>query len=125
METGGESTQYESIRTVTVTPPKDKGQLGGISLYSTQEGNKLPATQESTISPLKILSKDDNGEEQCNNGERAARDPTLTGPQTAGMTSGVSGEVDKGTWIFFPAVSKIGHMKDSHVNREILDKKKG
>ncbi|KAE8551502.1 hypothetical protein EYB25_005392 [Talaromyces marneffei] len=111
METGGESTQYESIRTVTVTPPKDKGQLG--------------ATQESTISPLKILSKDDNGEEQCNNGERAARDPTLTGPQTAGMTSGVSGEVDKGTWIFFPAVSKIGHMKDSHVNREILDKKKG
>ncbi|KAL1972650.1 hypothetical protein VTN31DRAFT_7064 [Thermomyces dupontii] len=28
MEPGGESTQYESIRTVTKTPPKQKGQLG-------------------------------------------------------------------------------------------------
>lgn len=57
------------------------------------------ATQKSTISPLKILSKDEennNNKEQRDNGEQAAKDPTLTGPQTAGMTSGVSGEVDKG-----------------------------
>ncbi|KAF3403430.1 hypothetical protein DPV78_004605 [Talaromyces pinophilus] len=74
--------RYESIRTVTVTPPKEKGQLGA-------------ATQKSTISPLKVLSKDEPEEQRNNNGEQAARDPTLQGPQTAGMTSGVSGEVDK------------------------------
>jgi hypothetical protein len=57
------------------------------------------ATQKSTISPLKILSKDEesnNNKEQRDNGKQAANDLTLTGPQTAGMTSGVSGEVDKG-----------------------------
>ncbi|RAO66777.1 uncharacterized protein BHQ10_002789 [Talaromyces amestolkiae] len=52
------------------------------------------ATQKSTISPLKTLSKDES-EEQRDNGNQASKDPALTGPQTAGMTSGVSGEVDK------------------------------
>lgn len=75
------------------------------------------ATQKSTISPLKVLSKDEPEEQRNNNGEQAARDPTLTGPQTAGMTSGVSGEVDKGT--LSPALLENGYAHD--VIREILD----
>ena len=78
------------------------------------------ATQKSTISPLKTLSKDGPEEQRNNNGEQAARDPTLTGPQTAGMTSGVSGEVDKG--ILSPALSENGHAHD--VIRKVLDDRK-
>ncbi|EED15503.1 hypothetical protein TSTA_049400 [Talaromyces stipitatus ATCC 10500] len=79
MEPGGESRQYESIREFTNTPPKDKGQLG--------------ANQKSTISELKILSRDDENEQR--NNDLTSKDPNLNGPQTAGMTIGVSGEVDK------------------------------
>lgn len=51
------------------------------------------ANQKNTISELKILSRDDDESEQRDNN---SADPNLMAPQTAGMTSGVSGEVDKG-----------------------------
>ncbi|CAP86786.1 hypothetical protein E8E15_005787 [Penicillium rubens] len=37
MEPGGESTQYESIREFTKTPPKQTGQLGGGDKHTTSE----------------------------------------------------------------------------------------
>ncbi|KAJ6150507.1 hypothetical protein N7471_001706 [Penicillium samsonianum] len=37
MEPGGESTQYESIREFTKTPPKQTGQLGGGSKHTISE----------------------------------------------------------------------------------------
>lgn len=83
----------------------------------------IKATEKSTISPLKILSEDGAEEQRnSNNGEQAAKDPTLTGPQTAGMTSGVSGEVDKGTHpLAFPLLEN-GHAH--YVIREIVDEMK-
>ncbi|OKL61677.1 hypothetical protein UA08_02988 [Talaromyces atroroseus] len=91
MEPGGESTQYvspsrthhlytnqgdryESIRTVTNTPPKQKGQLG--------------ANEKNTISELKIPSRETNE-------QRDSANMNLNDPQFAGMTSNVSGEVDR------------------------------
>ncbi|KAL1992768.1 hypothetical protein VTN49DRAFT_3524 [Thermomyces lanuginosus] len=46
MEPGGESTQYESIRTVTKTPPRQKGQLG--------------VHEKSSESEVKVYLPDDN-----------------------------------------------------------------
>ncbi|OJJ47122.1 hypothetical protein ASPZODRAFT_25200 [Penicilliopsis zonata CBS 506.65] len=41
MEPGGESTQYESIRTVTVTPKKETGQLGMGSPHTKSEMSRF------------------------------------------------------------------------------------
>ncbi|KAH8705714.1 hypothetical protein BGW36DRAFT_17333 [Talaromyces proteolyticus] len=76
MEPGGESTQYESIRTVTQTPPKQKGQLGEY--------------QKNTVSELRILSGGDKDNE-----DDIQRDSNLNDPQFLGTTTSVSGEVDK------------------------------
>ncbi|KAJ5881492.1 uncharacterized protein N7529_000164 [Penicillium soppii] len=51
MEPGGESTQYESIKEFTKTPPKQTGQLGGGEKHTESEvspslGTDVPASED-------------------------------------------------------------------------------
>jgi hypothetical protein len=54
--------------------------------------NNGVANQTSTVSELKILPSEN---ESRGNNDAIDKDPNLTTPQTAGMTSGFSGQVDK------------------------------
>ncbi|KAL1985077.1 hypothetical protein VTN96DRAFT_8312 [Rasamsonia emersonii] len=74
LEPGGESSQYESIRTVTVSPAKERGQLG--------------ANEKHTVSEMKILSDYNRGNETLD------RDSTVE-PAFAGTTTNISGQVNK------------------------------
>jgi hypothetical protein len=114
MEPGGESTQQvfplHSVKTkltnymIDTSPsrpslilrPNKRANLAvcyiRFSIYFKRSGvlsRRIKGNEKNTVSELKILSdRNEQREEEP--------DPNLQGPQTAGSTSNVSGEVDKG-----------------------------
>lgn len=88
---------------MTSTPPKQKGQLGGMCKYTLYLFASKPidrvllrakANEENTVSDLKILS-DDKAEKNEDEKPAQGSDPE---PSFAGTTTNISGGADRGMW---------------------------